>query len=401
MDSEGHLLVVERGIGITGHTLDDNGCVTNSKVIIDDDRLNHGIDVVGNRLVASSSDIAWSWDYNAANMSGTNRRTLVTGMNRASHVTRTLLISRKNPDYVVVTLGSDGNIDEASIQESSGTAQIRVFNMQELPEDGSSYTDERYGKVMGYGLRNDVGVTEDPAGIVHSIENSADDVVRIVNGDSRDIHANNPAEKVYRLGPVTEPTGLFGGYPVCLSVWEAGDFKDGDVSKKPGDWFVQDPSNSTFNDAWCERNATKPTALLPPHTAPLDMKFGVKKGDANMYASLHGSWNRPVPIGYKVVAVPGKFSSSGEWSPRDSLDKTKDSITDILANRAESECGRGCFRPVGLVFDQSGERLYVSSDTSGEVFLVRPGENAAVANAASARSMTALALLSFFSLYFL
>ena len=63
-------------------------------------------------------------------------------MNRASHVTRTLLISRKNPDYVVVTLGSDGNIDEASIQESSGTAQIRVFNMQELPEDGSAYTDE-------------------------------------------------------------------------------------------------------------------------------------------------------------------------------------------------------------------------------------------------------------------
>lgn len=83
---------------------------------------------------------------------------------------------------------------------------------------------------------------------------------------------------------------------MCLTVWDSEDFKDGDVSKKPGDWFVQDTTNTTFNDAWCETNGTKPTVILPPHTAPLDLKFGVREGDANMYASLHGSWNRPVPI---------------------------------------------------------------------------------------------------------
>lgn len=45
-------MVLERGIGVTGHTLDANGCVTDSKVIVDDDRLNHAVDVVGNMLVA-------------------------------------------------------------------------------------------------------------------------------------------------------------------------------------------------------------------------------------------------------------------------------------------------------------------------------------------------------------
>ncbi|KAH6903287.1 cellobiose dehydrogenase [Coprinopsis sp. MPI-PUGE-AT-0042] len=401
LDSEGHPLVLERGIGVTGHTLDSNGCVTNSTVVVEDDRLNHAVDVVGTRLVASSSDIAWSWEYNPATLQATNRKTLVTGMDHPGHVTRTLLISRKNPDYIVVSVGSDGNIDEASIEQSSGTAQIRVFDMRNLPQEGSAYTDERYGKIMGFGLRNDVGMTEDRAGIVHSIENSADNVFRIVNGDRRDIHADNPAEKVYNLGSVTSPSGLFGGYPICLSTWQSEDFKDGDVSKKPGDWFVQDTTNGTFTDGWCETNAKKPTVLLPPHTAPLDMKFGVRDGDANMYASLHGSWNRQVPIGYKVVAVPGKFSSSGEWSPRDSLENTKNSIVDILANREEGQCQKGCFRPVGLVFDESGERLYVSSDTSGEVFLVKPGENAAFSAGVRSGTLAAVTLLSLFSLFFL
>ncbi|KAG2006962.1 cellobiose dehydrogenase [Coprinopsis cinerea AmutBmut pab1-1] len=357
LDGRGNLLVIERGKGLTGHTLDSEGCVTNSKLIIDDTRLNHGIDVVGNRLVASSSDIAWAWDYNDSEMTVSNRRVLVTGMDNPGHVTRTLHISRKNPDYLVVSVGSDGNIDEASIQAESGTAQIRVFDMRTLPEDGAAYTDETYGKVLGYGLRNDVGITEDKAGNIHSIENSLDNAYRVVNGDQRDIHTDNPAEKVYNLGSPTEPAGIFGGYPICYTVWEEKDFRDGDTRKKPGDWFVQDPGNSTFNDEWCEANAVKPTVLLPPHTAPLDLKFGVKSGDSNLYASLHGSWNRQPPQGYKVVAVPGQFSSSGDWSPSGSLKDTKTSAVDILANLDENDCQRGCFRPVGLVFGNDGEHL--------------------------------------------
>ncbi len=37
----------------------------------------------------------------------------------------------------------------------------------------------------------------------------------------------------------------------------------------------------------------------------------------------------------------------------------------------ESKCTTGCFRPVGLQWDKEGNNLYVASDTSGELFLIR------------------------------
>lgn len=52
MDSRGQLLVVQRGLGITGHTVDPNGCVTSSKTIVASTVLNHGIDVLDNKLYA-------------------------------------------------------------------------------------------------------------------------------------------------------------------------------------------------------------------------------------------------------------------------------------------------------------------------------------------------------------
>jgi len=58
LDSRGNLLVVERGKGITIHSLDATGCVVDNKTLIADTTLNHGIDInaAGNKLVAR-------WDF--------------------------------------------------------------------------------------------------------------------------------------------------------------------------------------------------------------------------------------------------------------------------------------------------------------------------------------------------
>jgi len=96
---------------------------------------------------------------------------------------------------------------------------------------------------------------------------------------------------LFSVGNPSNPQGIFGGYPYCYTVWEPSNFRD--TTFQPGDWFVQAP-NSTMNDAWCNANAQKPTVLLPPHTAPLDFKFGIGS-DSDMYAALHGSWNRNPP----------------------------------------------------------------------------------------------------------
>ncbi|PPQ71370.1 hypothetical protein CVT24_011756 [Panaeolus cyanescens] len=367
LDSRGNLIVLQRGIGVTGHTLDVDGCVTSSKTIIADSSLNHAVEfsVDGTKIFASSSDIAWSWTYDAASMTASDRRTLITGMHNVGHTTRTLLVSKKYPNLLMASVGSDGNIDLPSFHPASGRAQIRVFDQNTLPSNGVPYTQ---GRVLGYGLRNDVGMAEDAAGIVHSVENSMDNAYRTINGVRTDVHNDNPGEPVWRLGTPNTPSNLFGGYPYCFLVWEPSNFRD--KTFQPGDWFVQAP-NSTLTDSWCEANAVKPKAMLPPHTAPLDMKFGVGDDAVNLYVSLHGSWNRSPPQGYKVVIIPGRLSPSGEWSPQNPLSQARTAILDILRNRDETQCQSGCFRPVGLVWSASGQNLYVASDTSGEVFLLK------------------------------
>ena len=136
------------------------------------------------------------------------------------------------------------------------------------------------------------------------------------------------------MGDPSNPQSIFGGYPYCFTVWDPPSFTD--KTFQVGDWFVQAP-NTTMNDAWCDSNAVKPHTLLPPHTAPLDMKFGLGS-DTNMYASLHGSWNRSPPQGYRVVYTPGRFSSSGEWTPTVGLAQTKTSYVDLLRNSNEGNC---------------------------------------------------------------
>ena len=51
------------------------------------------------------------------------------------------------------------------------------------------------------------------------------------------------------------------------------------------------------------------------------------------------------------------------------------SYTDVFANADNSACPEKCFRPVGLAFDNQG-RMFVSSDASGEIYVVTKDETA-------------------------
>ena len=51
------------------------------------------------------------------------------------------------------------------------------------------------------------------------------------------------------------------------------------------------------------------------------------------------------------------------------------SYTDIFANANNTACPGNCFRPVGLAFDSQG-RMFVSSDASGEIYVVTKDETA-------------------------
>jgi glucose/arabinose dehydrogenase len=125
-------------------------------------QLNHGIELSadGKTLYASNSDTVYSWAYDAANQRNTSApTTLVTGMSNTDHTTRTLLLSKKVPDMLVVSRGSDNNVDPAALDITSGHSQIKAFNISGV---SNPYQFTGAGTLLGWGLRNSVGVAEHP-----------------------------------------------------------------------------------------------------------------------------------------------------------------------------------------------------------------------------------------------
>lgn len=83
-------------------------------------------------------------------------------MDQTGHSTRTLLVPRHNSDLLLVSRGSDGNVDEGTLDIKSGRSQLRIFKIADLLSEEApiEYT---AGDVLGWGLRNSVGIADDPA----------------------------------------------------------------------------------------------------------------------------------------------------------------------------------------------------------------------------------------------
>lgn len=97
---------------------------------------------------------------------------LITGMNQSgSHQTRSLFVPSWDPNKLIVSRGSQGNVDMAAINPSTGRSMIKYWSIDEFI--GSPMQFSSTGTILGMGLRNSVGVTEDPTtgGIVGSIHN--------------------------------------------------------------------------------------------------------------------------------------------------------------------------------------------------------------------------------------
>lgn len=70
-------------------------------------------------------------------------------------------------------------------------------------------------------------------------------------------------------------------------------------------------------------------------------------------------------MGYKLSVVDFNSTTGDPVARSDS----NTSATDILINADNSKCPKNCFRPVGVAFDGQG-RLFMSSDASGEIYVV-------------------------------
>lgn len=284
-------------------------------------------------------------------------------MSNSDHTTRTLLLSKKNPSMLLVSRGSQSNEDENAEDIDSGHSQIRSFDLSKL-DDGKDAKPFEYldGHVIGWGLRNSVGVTEHPSGGLWSVENSVDQLHR----KGKDIHSDNPAEELNYHGTIDKPDdkktqGGNHGYPVCYAVWSTKNFPElGDL--KTASQFPDDDAPGNVTDAACNDEYVTPRLAFQAHTAPLDIKFD--KDGSNAYIAFHGSWNREDPVGYRIASVA--FKDGEPTASKDSMD----AAVDVLATKDLSNCPDKCFRPVGLAWD-SKDRLWFSSDSTGEIFVMQ------------------------------
>ncbi|MCJ1483522.1 hypothetical protein MMC06_003690 [Schaereria dolodes] len=368
-DSHGNLLVVQQNSGIVNLVLEDHGgiCVSvkSSKNVIQNSGLNHGLALSqdGKTLYASTPTAAYSWSYDSTMSTvGDTNTTLVMDMNTDDHTTRTLLMSEKANDILIISRGSTSNLDMEAEQLSSGHSQVKAFNIGNMTSN--AYDFDTDGLRLGWGLRNSVGVAEHPVtGGIYTVENSVDQITR----DGKDIHEDNPGEEMnfhgYLNGSAYDRQGSNYGYPECFAAWIPEDIPENN-NLTVGSQFAIGTPNSTINDIYCSQH-TSPRLTFQAHMAPLDIKFN--NSGTEGWVTFHGSWDRTDPVGYKMSLIP--FQDGEPVAASDSNTAT----TDIFANADISKCPDNCFRPVGIAFDSQG-RLFVSSDASGEIYVIMRDE---------------------------
>ena len=250
------------------------------------------------------------------------------------HWTRDVAFS---PDgkTMYVAVGSSGNVaadmgDKADIPKwETEHALGAAWDKEEWRANVLTYTPEGKNKaIYASGLRNCSGLTVQPGtGTVFCATNERD-----LLGD------NTPPDYVTSV-----KKGGFYGWP-----WY---YIGSNEDTRPGGGPRPD----------LKGKAILPDVLVQPHSAPLGLAFNPGgmfppewKGDG--FVALHGSWNRSLHTGYKIVRLPAKGGEfTGEY---------QDFVTGFAAGE-ENVWGR----PVDATFAPDGSMLF-SDDGNGVLYRV-------------------------------
>ncbi|EIN09066.1 soluble quino protein glucose dehydrogenase, partial [Punctularia strigosozonata HHB-11173 SS5] len=382
-DADGNLLVVERGLGVTAFTDRDSTCDGWLRtVVIANTSFTQGIAVDGPKLYVSTSGAVLRYVYDTSTRTVNGfPEVVVDGIPPDGELTTRpiLLHPAKNPNTLIVSSALSENIDSTARDPSSGRSQLRLFP---LPSSSSVVPIDFFnGTLLAFGIRNPAGFAFLPD-ITSSkklwvVDNGAS--IDNVTGLTAAFVNDNPADElnfVDLTGSDSSSSAPFYGFPDCTTLWNPDADPAGDpqfTSFHTGEQFSLDLEPER-DDAWCQdpANNVPPRISFQAHSVPLDLKFFRPTSDASTaslpkswkgdaFVSFHGSFDRTPPTGYAVVRVP--FAGA---SPVASPTSTEG--YEILVQAANlTSCPGTCIKPVGLAFASDG-RLFVSSDSSGELF---------------------------------
>jgi glucose/arabinose dehydrogenase len=276
----------------------------------------HGIAFYEGKLYVAENDKVRRYDWDEAKLRATNPKAIANLPTGGGHSTRSLVF---HGGKMYVSAGSSCNV---CVEKDPRRATVMEFN-----PDGSGQ------KIFAKGLRNAVGLALNP---------KTDTIWVTVNG--RDWLGDDlPPDVIHDLG---KDGGDF-GWPYCY-----------------GD-RIPDPNFTKPGDNRCQ-TVIEPKVQMQAHSAPLGLAF--YEGTMfppeyrnDLFVAFHGSWNRSVPTGYKVVRV--KLDDKGQ-----PLGGAEDFITGWLAP-GEKKKGRWMGRPVGIVFGSDGA-MYLSDDAGGIVYRI-------------------------------
>ncbi len=234
---------------------------------------------------------------------------IVAGLPTGGHSTRTVLFS-PDDSILFVSIGSSCNV---CIEEDARRAAIMAYN-----PDGSNE------RLYARGLRNAVGITFRPG---------TDELWATNNG--RDLLGDDQPPETINL----VQQGDDFGWPRC----HAG--------------RVIDPQ---FGDSQSCQGVKLPLVEMQAHSAPLGLAFytGSQFPEAyrgNLFIAFHGSWNRSIPTGYKLVRISMQGNQPGP---------VQDFATGWLLPN-----GSSWGRPVDVVTGSDGS-LYLSDDAGGKIYRI-------------------------------
>lgn len=330
-DGRGRLLVSQTGEGsVTAlEDADGDGKAESSYVILDGLDSPHGLafdcrGMVANpgypcQLYVAEHDTLSRYSYDAGEASvaptvGPREELLELSAGVGDrHKTRSLLfLPSPDDDTLLISVGSSCD----ACEDAGMRGKVMAY-------------DVRTGRVTEYatGLRNAVFMAIHPAnGRVYATEMGRDGL-----GD------NLPPDEVNVL-----TKGGFYGWP-----WLYGaSVRDQLFQPTSNPLFVSEPRGSAYD--------------VPAHSAPLGISFVPEEGwPEGMWfdtvLAYHGSWNRSVPTGYKVVTV--KHGAPGEGTETDF-------VTGFL-----TESGEKLGRPADVLALPGGV-LYITDDQRGAVYRV-------------------------------
>ncbi len=312
MSPSGTLFVGTRSEGKIYAVIDNNNDQKADKVIVIDEGLNspNGVAFVGEDLYVSEISRVIRYDDIGKNP----------GKNVEPEIVNDSFPDDKHHGWKYMAYGPDNRlyIPVGAPCNVCLKEDPRYASIMRMKPNGNQL------EIFARGIRNTVGFDWNPK----------TDVLWFTNNGRDWMGDNRPPDTLHRA----PEKGLHFGFPFC----HAGDIPDPQFGRKR------------------DCNEFAPTQIdLGPHVAALGMKFYTgnmfpEKYNNRIFIAEHGSWNRTVPIGYRITTVTVKNKKASDYQ--------------VFA-KGWLQGAKAWGRPVDVLIAKDGS-LFVSDDRTGAVYRI-------------------------------